>query len=76
MTSNYKSKLNELCQSRSWKEPQYETSMCPEPSRIAYFISDITLENKHFLSEKCTTKKGAEQNAAMLAYHYFIRNKE
>ncbi|XP_019427239.1 PREDICTED: 5-methyltetrahydropteroyltriglutamate--homocysteine methyltransferase-like [Lupinus angustifolius] len=69
----YKTKIQQLCHSRSWNLPDYET-IRDGPDHNPRFISTVTVNGLHFHSPEPTrTSKQAQNDAAKLAFHYFTQ---
>ncbi|KAK7315553.1 hypothetical protein VNO77_34106 [Canavalia gladiata] len=69
--SMFKTKVQELCQRRSWNLPEYATSR-EGPDHNPRFSSTVTVNGFSFSSPSPTrTAKQAQNDAAMLAFHHF-----
>ncbi|KAE9619815.1 putative double-stranded RNA-binding domain-containing protein [Lupinus albus] len=69
----YKTKIQQLCHSRSWNLPDYET-MRDGPDHNPRFISTVTVNGLQFHSPEPTrSSKEAQNNAAELAFHHFTQ---
>ncbi|CAK7341497.1 unnamed protein product [Dovyalis caffra] len=67
----YKSKLQELCQQREWELPSYEASKQGQ-AHNPRFLATVTVNGISFHSPSpSNTSKGAQNNAAKLAYDHF-----
>ena len=65
--ANYKGKVNELCQRKAWGFPDYETVWRAGPDHRPIFASVVTVNGRTYEGEPRSTKKDAEQSAALAA---------
>ncbi|MED6109734.1 HLA class II histocompatibility antigen, DR beta 4 chain, variant 2 [Stylosanthes scabra] len=64
----YKTKVQELCQKRSWSLPEYETTR-DGPDHNPRFTAAVTVSGIRFETPSpCRSSKEAQNNAAMLAF--------
>ncbi|XP_061371688.1 double-stranded RNA-binding protein 4-like isoform X3 [Gastrolobium bilobum] len=67
----YKTKVQELCQKKSWSLPEYETTR-EGPDHNRRFTSTVTVNGVPFHSPSpCRTVKESQNTAAMLAFNHF-----
>ncbi|XP_027924994.1 double-stranded RNA-binding protein 1-like isoform X3 [Vigna unguiculata] len=67
----YKTKVQELCQRRSWPLPTYDTTR-EGPDHDPRFTSTVTVNGASFQTPSPTrNSKSAQNDAAMLAFHHF-----
>lgn len=67
----YKTKVQELCQRRSWTLPDYNTTR-EGPDHDPRFISTVTVNGVSFETPSATRNaKSAQNDAAMLAFLHF-----
>ena len=67
----YKTKVQELCQRRSWSLPEYKLTR-DGPDHNPRFTSTVTVNGLRFETPSpCRTSKEAQNNAAMLAFEHF-----
>ena len=65
--TNYKGKVNEFCQRMAWRFPDYETVRIAGPDHRPNFTSAVTVNGQTYEGEPRSTKKDAEQSAALAA---------
>ncbi|MED6145333.1 HLA class II histocompatibility antigen, DR beta 4 chain, variant 2 [Stylosanthes scabra] len=66
----YKTKVQELCQKRSWSLPEYETTR-DGPDHNPRFTAAVTVTGIRFETQSpCRSSKEAQNNAAMLAFQH------
>ncbi|MED6145048.1 HLA class II histocompatibility antigen, DR beta 4 chain [Stylosanthes scabra] len=66
----YKTKVQELCQKRSWSLPEYETTR-GGPDHNPGFTAAVTVTGIRFeIQSSCRSSKEAQNNAAMLAFQH------
>ncbi|KAL1291997.1 uncharacterized protein [Arachis hypogaea] len=66
----YKTKVQELCQKRSWSLPEYETTR-DGPDHNPRFTAAVTVNGIRYETPSlCRNSKEAQNNAAMLAFEH------
>ncbi|KAJ6763139.1 hypothetical protein OIU79_023807 [Salix purpurea] len=71
----YKSKLQELCQQRSWELPTYESSRQGQ-AHNPRFLATVTVNDVSFHSPSpSNTSKKAQNDAAKLAFEHFSNSR-
>ncbi|XP_057740817.1 double-stranded RNA-binding protein 1-like isoform X2 [Arachis stenosperma] len=66
----YKTKVQELCQKRSWSLPEYETTR-DGPDHNPRFTAAVTVNGiRYETPSPCRNSKEAQNNAAMLAFEH------
>ena len=65
--TNYKGRLNELCQGRAWERPDYEPVWVAGPDHKPIFKSVVTVNGVAYEGEPRSRLKDAEQSAALAA---------
>ena len=68
---NYKSRLQELVQSRKWDQPEYRVADVDGPPHHSMFTIDVYVNGKRKGRGKAPSKKKAEQHAARQALSSF-----
>ncbi|KAL6559058.1 HLA class II histocompatibility antigen, DR beta 4 chain [Orobanche hederae] len=67
----YKSKLQELCQRRSWELPEY-TTVKDGPDHMPRFTAAVTVHGQVFETPAlCKSSKDAQNTAARIAFDHF-----
>lgn len=67
----YKSKLQELCQRRSWELPEY-TTVKDGPDHMPRFTAAVNVHGQVFETPAhCKSAKEAQNNAAQIAFDHF-----
>jgi hypothetical protein len=72
----YKNKLQELCQKKAWKLPEYETKR-EGPPHDARFSTTVTVNSIPFTPPtESRTIKLSQNDAAMLAFNHFSQQQQ
>ncbi|XP_073298110.1 uncharacterized protein [Primulina huaijiensis] len=67
----YKSKLQELCQRRSWNLPEY-TTVKDGPDHVPRFKATTVVNGQRFETQaECKSAKAAQNSVAKMAYDHF-----
>lgn len=73
---NYKSTLQELAQSKGWKQPMYIVAETNGPPRNRIFTVDVYVKGHYRGRGQARKKKKAEQSAARQALQFFSDRKK
>ena len=65
--TNYKGRLNELCQRRAWGYPDYEPVRIAGPDHKPIFKSVVTVKGVEYEGQPSSRLKDSEQSAALAA---------